>query len=215
MRIVREGWPFILGCLIASDLFLAGAIVLKSGILTGIAVICFLATAFCGWFFRDPARVIPPGDRLFLAPADGRILEIIEGKDPIATESVWILRIFLSVFEPHLQRSPVAGKVRAIKYKKGKFLDARDPKAPFENEQNRIEIIPDSGVPALVVTQIAGLIARRIVCWVKEGQAVQAGERIGLIRFGSQVDVVMPKSARLRVKQGDFVTAGDTVLADL
>jgi phosphatidylserine decarboxylase len=215
MRIVREGWPFILGCLIASDLFLAGAIVLHSWILTGVAVILFLATAFCLWFFRDPPRVIPAGDRLMLSPADGRILEIVEVKDPISTDPVWMLRIFLSVFEPHLQRSPVTGKVRAIQYKKGKFLDARDPKAPFDNEQNRIEIVPDSGAPALVVTQIAGLIARRIVCWVKEGQSVQAGERIGLIRFGSQVDVVMPKSVRLRVKQGDFVTAGDTVLADL
>jgi phosphatidylserine decarboxylase len=228
MRIVREGWPFILGCLIASDLFLAGAIVLKSGILTGIALIFFLATAFCAWFFRDPSRVIPAGDRLMLSPADGRILEIAERKDPVASDPVWVLRIFLSIFEPHLQRSPVAGKVRAIEYKKGKFLDARDPRAPFENEQNRIEIEPSPsalslqgeggqmpGEGTIVVTQIAGLIARRIVCWVKEGQTVQAGERIGLIRFGSQVDVVMPKTARLRVKQGDFVTAGDTVLADL
>ena len=215
MRIVREGWPFILGCLIASDLFLAGAIVLKSGIFTGIALVFFLATAFCAWFVRDPARVIPAGDRLLLSPADGRILEIAEGNDAVSPDPVWVLRIFLSIFEPNLQRSPVAGKVRVITYKKGKFLDARDPKAPFENEQNRIEIVPDSGAPALVVTQIAGLIARRIVCWVKEGQAVQAGERIGLIRFGSQVDVVIPKSVRLCVKQGDFVTAGDTVLADL
>ena len=144
MRIVREGWPFILGCLIASDLFLAGAIVLKSGILVGIAVLCFVATAFCAWFFRDPARVIPAGDRLILAPADGKILEIVEGKDPIARTGV-DAAIFLSVFEPHLQRSPAAGRVKRIEYKKGKFLDARDPKAPFENEQNRIEIVPDPG----------------------------------------------------------------------
>lgn len=215
MRIVREGWPFILGCLIAADLFLAVAIVLKSGALTALAFILFLASAFCVYFFRDPARVIPAGGRLFLSPADGKILEIVEGQDAIAAGPVWILRIFLSVFEPHLQRSPVEGRVTRIEYKKGKFLDARDPKAPFENEQNRIEIVSESGSTGLVVTQIAGLIARRIVCWVKEGQKVQAGERIGLIRFGSQVDVVMPKTARLRVKQGDFVTAGDTVLADL
>jgi phosphatidylserine decarboxylase len=180
-----------------------------------LATLFFLATAFCVYFFRDPARVIPPGDRLLLAPADGKILEIVDGEDPLSFGPVWILRIFLSVFEPHLQRSPIAGNVRAIRYKTGKFLDARDPKAPFENEQNRIEIVSDSGKTSLVVTQIAGLIARRIVCWVKEGQHVQAGDRIGLIRFGSQVDVVMPKEARLRVKAGDFVTAGDTVLADI
>jgi phosphatidylserine decarboxylase len=215
MRIVREGWPFILGCLVAADVFLLGAIFLKSAVGVVFATLFFLATAFCVYFFRDPARVVPQGDHLLLAPADGKILEIIEGQDPIAVGSVWILRIFLSVFEPHLQRSPVSGKVRAIRYKTGKFLDARNPQAPFENEQNRIEIVSDSGKTSLVVTQIAGLIARRIVCWVKEGQRVQAGERIGLIRFGSQVDVVMPKEAKLRVKAGDFVTAGDTVLADL
>ena len=215
MRIVREGWPFILGCLIASDLFLAGAIVLKSGALAGLALVLFLATAFCLYFFRDPARVIPLGERLILSPADGKILEIIEGKDSIAAGPVWILRIFLSVFDPHLQRSPVVGRVTAIQYKKGKFLDARDPQAPFVNEQNRIEIVSSSGNLTLVVTQIAGLIARRIVCWVKEGQTVQAGERIGMIRFGSQVDVVMPKSVMLKVKAGDVVTAGDTVLAEI
>lgn len=215
MRIVREGWPFILGCLIASDLFLTGAVIFKSGILTGIALVFFLATAFCAYFFRDPARAIPKGDRLILSPADGKILEIREGQDAVSTEPVWILRIFLSVFEPHLQRSPMAGRVKAIAYTKGKFLDARDPQAPFENEQNRIEIASESGGVSLVVTQIAGLIARRIVCWVKEGQTLQAGERIGLIRFGSQVDLVMPKTAVLKVKSGDFVTAGDTVLAEV
>ncbi len=215
MRIVREGWPFILGCLVAANLFLLGASLLKSSIGAVFALLFFLATGFCVYFFRDPARVVPRGENLLLAPADGKILEIVDGQDPISSGPVRILRIFLSVFEPHLQRSPIAGKVGAIRYKTGKFLDARDPKAPFENEQNRIEIVSDSGKTSLVVTQIAGLIARRIVCWVKEGQHVQAGERIGLIRFGSQVDVVMPKEAKLRVKAGDFVTAGDTVLADL
>ena len=228
MRIVREGWPFILGSLAASAFFLLGGLFLSSTIGILFAILFFVATAFCVYFFRDPARVIPTGDNLILAPADGKILEIIEGKDAISADPVWILRIFLSVFEPHLQRSPVAGTIRKITYKTGKFLDARDPKAPFENEQNRIEIVASpqpspsgrgrseaAGEASLVVTQIAGLIARRIVCWVKEGQHVQAGERIGLIRFGSQVDVVLAKEAKLRVKAGDFVTAGDTVLADL
>jgi phosphatidylserine decarboxylase len=256
VRIVKEGWPFILGCLVASDLFLLGSVFFKNSFCVVLAVLLFLATAFCVYFFRDPARVVPQGDRLILSPADGKIMEIVEGKDPIASEPVWILRIFLSVFEPHLQRSPIAGQVKAIHYKTGKFLDARDPKAAFENEQNRIEIVaspqpsPDGrgstknipsppqgetgastisdsapvpqvvsgrmkGEGAVVVTQIAGLIARRIVCWVKEGQNVQAGEKIGLIRFGSQVDMVIPKTTTLRVKAGDFVTAGDTVLAEL
>ena len=122
MRIVREGWPFILGCLIASDLFLAGAIVLKSGVLVGIAVICFVATAFCVYFFRDPVA----GDSRGRAPAScprrtGKSWRSSKGKMPIAAEPVWILRIFLSVFEPHLQRSPVAGTVRAIQLQEGEI----------------------------------------------------------------------------------------------
>ena len=228
MRICREGWPFILGCLVASDISLLGGIFYKSFFCVVLAALFFLATAFCAYFFRDPARVIPPGENLIRAPADGKILAIIEGKDAGVPEPVWILRIFLSVFEPHLQRAPVAGTVKQIAYKKGIFLDARNPRAPFENEQNRIEIVPSprpspdgrgrsgaAGEATIVVTQIAGLIARRIVCWVKEGQKIQAGERIGLIRFGSQVEMVFSKSAKLRVKAGDFVTAGDTVIAEL
>lgn len=214
MRIVREGWPFIIGCLVVSDVFLRCAIYLRLRICIVPAVIFFILTAFCAYFFRDPARIVPKDDTLILSPADGRVLEVIETSDPIDSGPVWMIRIFLSVFDPHLQRSPVAGRVRRIEYKKGKFLDARDPKAPFENEQNRIEIESTTGAPMrLVVTQIAGLVARRIVCWVKVGQTVEAGERMGLIRFGSQVDVVLPTSCRVQVKAGDVITAGDTVLA--
>ena len=158
MRIVKEGWPFILGCLVASDLFLLGGIFLHSAICIALAIILFLATAFCAYFFRDPARIVPQDDKLILCPADGKVMEVIEGQDAIASGPVWIIRIFLSVFDPHLQRSPVAGKVRAIQYKTGKFLDARDPQAAFENEQNRIEIVSDSGFKAEVVNQIASLI---------------------------------------------------------
>lgn len=213
MKIVREGWPFIIGSILLSDLILIGAVLSHSIVLGFLAGVGALASVFCLYFFRDPARVIPVGDQLILAPADGRILEVAETRDPISTEPVWMIRIFLSVFEPHLQRSPIAGRVGKITYTKGKFLDARDPKAPFENEQNRIEIVPESGAGGIVVTQIAGLIARRIICWVQEGQVLKPGDKIGLIRFGSQVDVVLPKSATVNVKAGDFVTAGDTVLA--
>lgn len=216
MKIAKEGWPFILGSAATAILFWILAASLRStffGFLTGVNV---LAALFCAYFFRDPARAIPAGDRWILSPADGKVMEVIEGRDPISTEPVWILRIFLSVFEPHIQRAPVAGRVRMIQYKKGKFLDARDPQAAFENEQNRIEISgSEGGKPLIVVTQIAGLIARRIVCWVKEGQMVAAGEQIGLIRFGSQVDMVLPKAATVRVKAGDHVTAGDTIIAEV
>jgi len=202
-------------------LFWVGGKYFSSNLLYMLSGVGFLAALFCAYFFRDPPRAIPPGQRVVLCPADGKILEIVETKDPISPDPVTIVRIFLSIFNAHLQRAPMAGTVVKVKYKKGRFLDARDPKAPFENEQNRIEIETHGSDPkgsdpqVLAVIQIAGLIARRIVCWVKEGQKVEAGERIGLIRFGSQVDVVMPKNARLRVQAGDFVTAGDTVLADL
>src|SRR5690242_13094081 len=116
VRIVREGWPFILGCMAAADLVLIGGAVWKSGPLIALAIALLLATAFCVYFFRDPARVIPAGDKFLLAPADGKILEIVEGKDAISSGPVTVLRIFLSVFEPHLQRSPVAGKVQTIRY---------------------------------------------------------------------------------------------------
>src|SRR6266850_1362098 len=143
MKIVREGWPLIIWESVMGVIALWSASQAHTqafatifGMISGFA---FLLAAFCAYFFRDPARVIPKGEKFLLAPADGKILEVIEGKDAISSGPVWILRIFLSVFEPHLQRSPVAGQVQAIRYTKGKFLDARDPKAPFENEQNRIE----------------------------------------------------------------------------
>lgn len=212
MRICKAGWPFIIGCLLcaAALAFLSHSFASAwLGLASGTA---FLAAAFCAYFFRDPFRRIPAGEGLVLSPADGKIMEIADVRDAVSREPVWVMRIFLSVFEPHLQRAPVGGRVRSIAYKKGRFLDARDPQAAFENEQNRI-VIEGMGEP-VVVTQIAGLIARRIVCWVTEGQTVAAGERIGLIRFGSQVDLVLPKSLNLRVKAGDHVTAGDTVIAE-
>jgi phosphatidylserine decarboxylase len=217
MKICKEGWPFIYGCLIAALLFCGAATLLGSVTLAFLSGVGTLSAAFCAYFFRDPPRLIPTPGKYVLSPADGKIVDISEGSDPSWQEPVWVMRIFLSVFEPHLQRAPLQGKVKVITYKKGRFLDARDPQAHFENEQNRIEIHPaNPKIPGpIVVTQIAGLIARRIVCWVKEEQDVQAGEQIGLIRFGSQVDMVIPKSAKMRVKTGEHVTAGDTIIAEM
>jgi phosphatidylserine decarboxylase len=219
MRIAKAGRPFILGCFFtATAVWILGGVVQGpiSVVLRTLAGIPFLGGFFCAYFFRDPPRVIPAGDHLILSPADGKVTEVIEVTDPLYNEPVWVLRIFLSVFDPHIQRTPVAGKVQGIRYTAGCFLDARHPKACFDNEQNRIEISPVGRLAAapLVVTQIAGLIARRIVCWVNEGQSLAAGEQIGLIRFGSQVNLVMPKSVRLKVKAGDRVEAGATVVAE-
>lgn len=212
MRICREGWPFIAGCF-ALGIVLQGMCWLSASALAGaLAGMAFVAAFFCAFFFRDPARTVPIGERWILAPADGKILDIAEEPAVGSAGKARVVRIFLSIFEPHLQRSPVKGRVEAVRYRKGKFLDARDPQAAFENEQNRIEI--QSAGPVIVVTQIAGLIARRIRCWVREGQVVEAGERIGLIQFGSQVDLRLPLAARLRVRAGDHVKAGETVMAE-
>jgi phosphatidylserine decarboxylase len=218
MRICKEGWPYIIGAFIAGSLLHEAADLLHhSRFVHGLEALAFVVSAFCAYFFRDPQRRIPVNDRLILSPADGRILEVVDGHDAaFGSRPVWIVHIFLSIFDPHLQRSPVAGTVRGLRYRQGKFLDARSPKAAFENEQNRIEIAPaaDPSQVGAVVTQIAGLIARRICCWVHEGQPVEAGQRIGLIQFGSQVDLAFPRSAALKVRAGDHVKAGESIIAE-
>lgn len=213
MKIARQGWPFIVGCFIAGTMLLEVGQILHSAWPAGLAGLAFLGSLYCAYFFRDPRRIIPSGERWILSPADGKILEIAETNDAISGAPVRLVRIFLSVFDPHLQRAPLAGTVRSIRYREGKFLDARNPQAHFENEQNRVDIVSGAGVVS--VTQIAGLIARRIVCWIKEGQSLTAGEQIGLIRFGSQVDICFPVSATLRITRGDRVKAGESILAEL
>jgi phosphatidylserine decarboxylase len=211
MRVAQQGWPFVIGCSIVGGilLFLGGFFGLK--VLVGLAGLAFLAAGYCAYFFRDPQRTIPQGDKLILSPADGKILEVIQTQDN--GSSVWLVRIFLSVFDPHLQRAPMKGRITKIRYQKGKFLDARDPKAHVENEQNRVEM--ETSVGLISITQIAGLIARRIVCWEQEGAHLAAGQQYGLIRFGSQVDLTFPVTAKLKIKAGDRVEAGSTVLAEI
>lgn len=211
--LIKEGGPFAIGCGLVSLSLMGLGQRFHSTLLGGLAGIAFLGALFCLYFFRDPTRQIPAGDSLILSPADGKILEIVEERKGDSPQ--WVVRIFLSIFEPHLQRAPIRGKVQSIQYTPGKFLDARNPRAAFENEQNRIEIARlGTGPSPMVVTQVAGLIARRIVCWVQEGQEVQAGERIGIIRFGSQVDLTLPSKVRLRVKAGDHVKAGSSIIAE-
>lgn len=194
-----------------------GGDALHSATLAFLSGLAFLATAFCVWFFRDPRRVIPDDARMILSPAYGKVMEISEAVDPATHETTWVIHIFLSVFNPHMQLAPVAGRVAKVAYTKGKFLDARDPKAAFENEQNRIEIEPaaTTGLKSrVIVTQVAGLIARRILCDVAEGQDVRPGQKIGLIRFGSQVDMILPPNIAWRVKAGQMVEGG-MVLAEV
>jgi phosphatidylserine decarboxylase len=176
-----------------------------------LGVVGVVLGVFSLFFFRDFDRATPPNESLIYSPADGKVMEaaiLTEGPN----QGLMQVRIFLSVFDGHIQRVPAAGVIKKIDYKKGLFLDARDPKAHIDNEQNTIVLETSKGT--LIVKQIAGLIARRIVCYVKEGAQLVQGERYGLIRFGSQVDVIMPPSVRVLVKEGQRVVGGETVLGE-
>lgn len=205
--IAADGWRFIIG-------FAAlGAYLLWLGRWWSIpwGVAGLLLAVFCLWFFRDFDRATPLDDSVIYSPADGTVVStdhVLDG--PYAGQP--IIRIFLSVFDVHVQRSPVTGNVSRVEYKKGLFLDARHHRAHLDNEQNLVTI--DTARGAVVVNQIAGLIARRIVCWIGGGAALVQGQRYGLIRFGSQVDVIVPNdSVEWTVKPGDKVVGGATVIA--
>jgi len=176
------------------------------------AFLCFLLTCFIGHFFRDPERVVPTGAGLAVSPADGRVVRVGRTKDPISGEERQIVSIFMNVFDVHVNRSPVRGKILQIKYFPGKFLNASFDKASEENERNVLKIEDDDGQNWTVV-QIAGLIARRIVCWVEEGDAVKRGQRIGLIKFGSRVDLYISDEYTSTVVMDQRVYAGQTITA--
>ncbi|RMF89326.1 MAG: phosphatidylserine decarboxylase [Nitrospinota bacterium] len=162
-------------------------------------------TLFLLFFFRDPERQIPTGEGLVLAPADGRVLEVVrEGAG-------WRISIFLSLFDVHINRSPVSGVVREVHYQPGKFLPAFWRNASTVNEQNTLII--DSPYGTIVVRQIVGILARRVVCWVHPGESITAGKRFGLMKFGSRIDLLLPERCELWVKTGARVRAGETVLA--
>lgn len=166
----------------------------------------FLLGAFCAWFFRDPERALPIGP-VALSPADGRVVAVAPEADRCTRIS-----IFLNIFDVHVNRSPITGIITDVIYKPGKFLVASRGAASAENEQNILTIRADDGTK-VVVKQIAGLIARRIVCSKKKGDSVQAGERIGMIKFGSRVDVIFGPEWRVEVSPGSHVSAGSSVLA--
>ncbi|MBS4082332.1 MAG: phosphatidylserine decarboxylase [Rhizobiales bacterium] len=174
-------------------------------------------TLWCVYFFRDPVRVTPVRDGLVIAPADGKISSVSLAVPPIelglGSESLPRVSIFMSVFDVHVNRSPVSGEIERIVYRPGKFLNADLDKASEDNERNGLVVRTPSGRYGVV--QIAGLVARRIVCFVKEGQLVSAGERIGLIRFGSRVDVYLPAGTKPLVSVGQYALGGETVIADL
>lgn len=204
-----EGYPFI------------GAFALLSLVLfwiwSPLGWLATLATAWCAYFFRDPRRVTPVREGIVVAPADGRVSQVTNAVPPLELElgdrPLPRASIFMSVFDCHVNRSPAAGRIERIVYRKGKFLNADMDKASEDNERNAL-VIAASG-QRIAVVQIAGLIARRIVSFVREGDAIGAGERIGMIRFGSRVDVYLPAGGIFMVAEGQTAVAGETVLADL
>ncbi len=176
-----------------------------------LTLIPVLLAAFFLWFFRDPERRIPEGDGLIVSPADGKV----EGAEWIETSSGSRFRvtIFLSVVDVHVNRVPISGRVTLVEYREGEFLNAMDPESAVVNEQTLIVI--DDGQFTVSFKQIAGLLARRIVCHLKSGDTVLRGQRMGMIKFGSRVDVLMPADVELRVKPGERVKGGSSILGVL
>jgi phosphatidylserine decarboxylase len=203
----REGAPFIAAALVVA---IAGLFLWQP-----IFWIALIVAGWCAYFFRDPPRVIPIEPDLVVSPADGRVSAVALGKPPpelgLDDETRRRISVFMNVFDCHVNRAPVAGRIAKIAYKPGKFLNAELDKASEDNERNGIVI--DGAHGPVGVVQIAGLVARRIVCFVKEGDALAPGERIGMIRFGSRLDVWLPAEARVLVAEGQTAIAGETVLA--
>jgi phosphatidylserine decarboxylase len=199
---VRDGYKFVLPPL------LLGALAVFLG--WRIAAVLLLAlAAFVVYFFRDPERVPPPGPGIVVSPADGRVMEVIqESWDGRAGQRI---SIFLAVWNVHVNRSPMAGRVTRVDYRPGKFYAAMRSRASVENEQNVIHLETDRG--PIAFKQIAGWVARRVVCWKSPGDSLALGERIGMIRFGSRMDVWLPAETEIVVRPGDHVAGGVSILA--
>ena len=205
-----EGWRFV-------GVF-AAVTVLMWMLIKPIGVICFVLTVWCYFFFRDPLRVIPEGDSLVVSPADGIVSAIREVVPPkeleLGEEPMTRISIFMSVFSVHVNRAPMAGKIIKMFYRPGAFVDVSLDKESENNERQELAMETVTG-QKIAFVQIAGLVARRILTFVKEGDQLKKGERFGLIRFGSRLDVYLPKEVAPIVMEGQIAIAGETVLADL
>jgi len=206
--IAREGVPFIISLGILVVIFAFAGVVWA-------AALFFIATLFVTWFFRNPERNTPEDEKAVLSPADGKILRVEEiTEDTILKGRFKKISIFMNIFNVHVNRIPYSGSVDSIVYRKGKFFSANLDKASSLNERNSILVTTDDGQEILTI-QIAGLIARRIVCWIKEGMKVAKGERFGLICFGSRLEVFLPLDSTISVKVGDRVKGGETPIGYL
>jgi len=204
--IAREGWPFLAGSVV-----LALLVTLWSPLT---AILFWIVAVFVLQFFRDPPRLAPDATNAVLSPADGRIVAVEQVRDTYAERDALKISVFMNVFNVHSNRAPVDGTVERVRYFPGRFFNAALDKASLENERNAMVLrTPDGQIVTAV--QVAGLVAKRILCYVRPGDALTRGQRYGFIRFGSRVDVYLPLDARPRVALGDKVSATSTVLADL
>jgi phosphatidylserine decarboxylase len=209
-EIHREGWPFIAATVAFAVIF---AFVFSP--------LFWLLMTLAGWmaiFFRDPVRIVPTSPGLVVSPADGRVEPIVQAVPPIelglGEEPLTRVSVFMNIFDCHINRAPVAGRIARTAYKPGKFVSADLDKASQGNERNSLLIEMEDGW-RIGVVQIAGLVARRIVCWTREGAKIETGERIGMIRFGSRVDVYLPDGSLVAVNPRQRAICGETVLAHL
>lgn len=201
---VRDGYFYGIALFLVAGLlrFLAGEWLWS--------VVPVLLALFFLWFFRDPRRTIPQGEGLVVSPADGKVTEVLRVTTPDG--ETLRLSIFLNVFNVHVNRSPITGTLRDVVYRKGRYLNAMNPASAQKNEQNMAVVEADAGY-SVTFTQIAGLLARRIVFHPAQGTRLERGQRVGLIKFGSRVDVLLPGNAELHVKKGDHVKGGSSILA--
>lgn len=203
--LAREGWPFI-GLAV-------GAAVLASVLDSALAWLLWPIALFVVQFFRDPPRVVAGGPNSVVSSADGRVIVVAEADDPWLNRRALKVSVFMNVFNVHSNRSPVDGRIEKVEYFPGKFVNADLDKASTENERNAVVMTAANG-QTITFVQVAGLIARRILCYVNAGDALARGQRYGFIRFGSRVDVYLPLTARPRVTVGEKVSATETILAE-
>ncbi|MDD3759179.1 MAG: phosphatidylserine decarboxylase [Advenella sp.] len=204
--IAKEGWPFLAISIVAALIVSLWSF--------AVSIPFWIIALFVLQFFRDPQRVAPEGDNLVLSPADGRIVAVEEVYDIYAQRDAIKISVFMNVFNVHSNRSPVDGTVKKVQYFSGKFFNAALDKASLENERNAMVLETPDGRTVTAV-QVAGLVAKRILCYAKQGDELKRGQRYGFIRFGSRVDVYLPLGSRPRVVIGDKVSATSTALADL
>ena len=213
--IARDGWTFILMGLVLTVAVIWLATKWDSQALFSVGVLLALLTLFVVYFFRDPERSVANDQNMLIAPADGRIvlIDTIPSHAYVGQNTIQV-STFLSIFDVHVNRVPASGEVEYVNYHSGKFMAAYHDKASLENEQTEIGMIVNSG-RRIAFKQIAGLIARRIVCRLSEGDTVTAGGRFGMIKFGSRVDLLVPADSRITVQVGDHVRGGETVMGYL